>query len=64
MGRKRSRRTCRRTGRRTGRRRERNADWRTDRMIGRGQAGGVDSLSSIELYKSSTKLLPAGQPRI
>ena len=54
------RRMCKRTGRRT----ERNVNRRTDRIIGMGQAGEVDSLSSIELYKSSTKLLPAGRPRI
>ena len=47
------RRMCKRTGRRT----ERNVNRRTDRIIGMGQAGEVDSLSSIELYKSSTKLL-------
>ena len=53
-----------RMGNRTGRRTERNVDRRTDRMIGRGQAGEVNSLSCIELYKRSTKLLPTGQPRI
>ena len=60
MGKRMGRRMCKRTGRRT----ERNVNRRTDRIIGMGQAGEVDSLSSIELYKSSTKLLPAGRPRI
>ena len=56
------RRMGKRTDRRTGCRMER----RTDRMMGRrtGAGRGVDSLSSMELYKSSTKSLPAGYPRI